>query len=326
MIAGKAHDHDGHHLRHLHRKPVRGRFAPSPTGVLHFGSLLAALGSFLDIRQKGGEWWLRIEDLDPPRTVPGAIDHILQTLEIYGLHWDGQVVYQSQRHPLYRAALEQLRQQDIIYPCSCSRREIAQEAAMGAAGPIYPGYCRNGVRHTQRPTAIRVRVADRNIQFHDAIQGHYYQNLSTATGDFVLRRADGLFAYQLAVVVDDAEQNITDIMRGCDLLASTPKQIYLQTLLGFPIPNHAHLPVAVNQDGQKLSKQTGACPLDRRQPGFTLVSALRALGQNPPPDLASEAVPVILGWAVNHWSLAHVPRSLKDNRSHIQGNESTGTD
>lgn len=286
---------------------IRGRFAPSPTGPLHFGSLIAALGSFLEVRSRGGEWLVRIEDVDRPRTVAGAADAILRTLERCGLAWDGPVLYQSRRTAAYQTALDRLLDAGLVYPCTCTRRELAIHHRARDGSPIYPGCCRDGVRHFDRPQAIRLRVDDGFITCHDAIQGDYRQNLSGEIGDFVIRRADGLFAYQLAVVVDDAAQGITHVVRGSDLLDSTPRQIYLQRLLAFPTPEYAHLPVAVDSHGHKLSKQTGAPPLDARNPGPALWAALRLLGQQPPAALAPESTTVIVTWALNHWQLANVP-------------------
>jgi len=286
---------------------IRGRFAPSPTGPLHFGSLIAALGSFLEARSRGGEWLLRIEDVDQPRTVPGAADTILRVLECCGLEWDGPVWYQSQRTAAYQATLDQLLGLGLAYPCTCTRRELSRQPRAADGSPVYPGYCRGGVRHADRSPAIRLRVDDAPLAFHDAIQGDYRQSLSSEVGDFVIRRADGCFAYQLAVVVDDTAQGITHIVRGSDLLDSTPRQIYLQRLLAFPTPEYAHLPIAVDQHGQKLSKQTGAKPLDARNPGPALWAALRLLGQQPPAALAPESTTVMMAWALNHWQLATVP-------------------
>ena len=293
--------------RALHRRAARGRFAPSPTGPLHFGSLIAALGSFLEARRHGGEWLLRIEDVDAPRTAPGATTVILRALERYGLLWDGPVVYQSQRTAHYQAALDCLRNAGLAYPCTCTRRELVPCPRGRDGAPIYPGTCRAGPRRPDRPPAFRLRVTDAPIQFHDAIQGEYRQRPAREVGDFVLRRADGLFAYQLAVVVDDAAQGVTQVVRGVDLLDSTPRQIVLQRLLGLPTPDYAHLPVAVDARGDKLSKQTGAPPLDERNPGPILWAALRFLGQQPPPELAWEPPPVILAWALTHWWLERAP-------------------
>ena len=233
-----------------------GRFAPSPTGPLHFGSLVAAVASFLDARAAQGRWLVRIEDLDRPRCVPGAADDILRTLDRLGLTWDGEVAYQSKRHSLYGDALQRL--QASTYWCTCSRREIA-DSSLGLAvdgAHIYPGTCRAAGLASGR--ALRVRTGADEICFADRVQGRLCQVLERDVGDFVLHRADGLYAYQLAVVVDDAAQGVTDVVRGADLLDSTPRQIYLQQLLRLPTPRYLHVPAAVNAEGEKLSKQTGA--------------------------------------------------------------------
>ena len=287
--------------------PLRGRFAPSPTGPLHFGSLIAALGGFLEARSRGGEWRVRIEDVDAPRTIPGAADAILRVLERCGLDWDGPVLHQSQRTEHYQAALDWLQNRGLAYPCTCTRRELVANPRAGDGSPIYPGHCRGGVRHPDRPQAMRLRVNDAPLNFRDAIQGDYAQTLDREVGDFVIRRADGCFAYQLAVVIDDADQGITQVVRGGDLLDSTPRQIYLQRLLDFSTPEYAHLPIAVDAHGHKLSKQTGAPPLDARNPGPTLWAALRFLGQRPPPELSSVPVAEIIRWALAHWRLSSVP-------------------
>lgn len=287
--------------------PLRGRFAPSPTGPLHFGSLIAALGGFLEARSRGGEWRVRIEDVDAPRTIPGAADAILRVLERCGLDWDGPVLHQSQRTEHYQAALDWLQNHRLAYPCTCTRRELAANPRAGDGSPIYPGHCRSGVRHPDRPQAMRLRVNDTPLTFRDAIQGDYAQTLDREVGDFVIRRADGCFAYQLAVVIDDADQGITQVVRGGDLLDSTPRQIYLQRLLDFSTPEYAHLPIAVDAHGHKLSKQTGAPPLDARNPGPALWAALRFLGQRPPQELSSVPVAEIIRWALAHWRLSSVP-------------------
>lgn len=292
------------------QKLGRGRFAPSPTGPLHFGSLVAALGSFLEARRRNGEWLVRIEDLDVPRVVPGAADAILRALERCELFWDDPVLYQSQRTEAYRVALECLSSTGLAYPCTCSRRELATNPRSGDGSPIYPGHCRAGVRQPTRPRAIRLRTTDTPLVFRDAVQGERRQRLATEVGDFVVCRADGLFAYQLAVVVDDAAQGITQVVRGSDLLDSTPRQIYLQRLLGAPTPEYAHLPVVVDRQGRKLSKQTRAPPLDPRDPAPALWAALRFLGQNPPADLRREPPSTILAWARVHWQLERVPTIL----------------
>ncbi|HRE56028.1 MAG TPA: tRNA glutamyl-Q(34) synthetase GluQRS [Candidatus Competibacter sp.] len=288
--------------------PTRGRFAPSPTGSLHFGSLVAALGSFLEARRRGGEWWVRIEDIDRQRTQQGAADAILRTLERYGLGWDGPVLHQSRRTAAYQTALTQLLDASSAYPCGCSRRELANGPRGRDGSPIYPGYCRLHPRHPERPSAIRLRVSDELLAFQDAVQGQCRHRLATEVGDFVIRRADGVFAYQLAVVVDDAEQRITQVVRGGDLLESTGRQLHLQRLLGLPTPEYAHLPVALDRRGCKLSKQTGAAPIDRSDPGPMLWAALRFLGHEPPADLRREPPAALLAWALAHWRLAAVPK------------------
>ncbi|MFY7954631.1 MAG: tRNA glutamyl-Q(34) synthetase GluQRS [Burkholderiaceae bacterium] len=260
-----------------------GRFAPSPTGPLHAGSLVAALASYLDARSNRGHWLIRIEDIDEARTVAGAAEHIIQTLAALGMRSDGEILWQSTRQERYNAAFNQLG--NAVYACACSRREIADSrvsmASDGAA--IYPGTCRHGLAPGRVPRAWRVRVPDANdsqtlIQFHDRWQGLIEENLAAHVGDFVLKRADGFWAYQLAVVVDDAEQGVTDIVRGADLLESTTRQIYLQRLLGFSTPRYLHVPAVVNDRGEKLSKQTGAQPLDVGNPIKALIEAAAHLG------------------------------------------------
>jgi glutamyl-Q tRNA(Asp) synthetase len=300
----------------MERGVARGRFAPSPTGPLHAGSLVAALGSYLEARRRGGQWSVRIEDVDTPRAVPGAADAVLRALERCALFWDGPVLYQSRRTERYRAALESLETAGLAYPCTCTRRELASYPRARDGGPIYPGTCRGGVRQPDRPRAMRLRVTDTPVAFRDALQGLYRQRLAREVGDFVIRRADGLFAYQLAVVVDDADQGITQVVRGSDLLDSTPRQIYLQCLLDLPTPAYAHLPVALDARGEKLSKQTHAPPLDERHPGPALVAALRFLGQQPPPELEREPPALVLDWALAHWRLAQVPAVLGRHWDH----------
>ena len=288
----------------------RGRFAPSPTGPLHFGSLVAAVGSYLDARSRGGQWLVRIEDIDTPRTIPGAADDILRTLERLGMSWDETVMVQSTRTDAYRAALENLRERGVLYPCACTRREIADSALHGIEGYVYPGTCRNGLPAGRAPRATRIRTASARIAFDDAIQGLVAQDLEHDIGDFVVWRADGLFAYQLAVVVDDAAQGITDIVRGADLLDSTPRQIYLQQVLGLPTPRYAHLPVAINGCGEKLSKQTLARAIDTEQPAREIITALRFLGQACPADWSNTTpsnVADVWAWAIAHWNRARIP-------------------
>jgi glutamyl-Q tRNA(Asp) synthetase len=287
----------------------RGRFAPSPTGPLHFGSLVAAVGSYLDARANDGAWLVRMEDVDTPRVVRGAADDILRTLAACGMAWDGEVVHQSARGDAYRAALETLRRRQMLYACACSRREIADSGIAGIEGYVYPGTCRAGIPAGREQRAWRVRTDGAVIAFEDAIQGRVEQDLEKAIGDFVLHRADAVYAYQLAVVVDDAAQGITHVVRGSDLLDSTPRQIHLQNLLGLPTPIYAHLPVAVNASGQKLSKQTLARPVDRTRGGESLLEALRFLGQEPPAALTRATVNEILEWGKANWRLGRVPKT-----------------
>jgi glutamyl-Q tRNA(Asp) synthetase len=331
-----------------------GRFAPSPTGPLHFGSLVAAVGSYLDAKHHQGKWLVRIEDLDTSRTVKGTADEILGTLEAYGLHWDEEIIYQSQRTVAYEEAFHRLKEAGAVYPCACSRKEIADSALYGIDGQIYPGSCRNGLPSGKTARAWRVRTdhqllppcrgGERSegaigmgveqqenkvstptlalplqgggdvapngslgpsnegiIEFNDALQGRITQHLEREIGDFVVNRADGLFAYQLAVVVDDAAQGITHVVRGADLFYSTPRQIYLQRLLGLPTPAYMHLPVAVNAQGEKLSKQTHAQPVENSNAASTLFDALVFLRQQPPVALRLSKVEHILAWAISNW-------------------------
>jgi len=286
----------------------RGRFAPSPTGPLHFGSLVAAVGSYLEARAHRGEWLVRMEDLDPPRVIPGAAGEILRALEACGMKWDGPVALQSERNDAYHAALHRLRQAGRVYPCGCSRREVADSAIAGADGPVYPGTCRGGVAQSRKPRALRLDTRGADVGFEDGLQGRVACRLEQEYGDFVLYRADRVYAYQLAVVVDDAEQGVTDVVRGADLLGSTPRQIYLQQLLGLPQPRYVHLPVAVNERGEKLSKQTFAAPVDAARPSPSLVAALSFLGQQPPRELARATVGELWTWAEKNWKLDRVPR------------------
>jgi len=278
-----------------------GRFAPSPSGPLHFGSLIAALASFLDARAHHGQWLLRMEDLDPGREPPQAAKQILDTLEAFGLHWDGQVFYQSSRLPAYRDALQRLQQGGYIYACDCTRQQIQ------AIGGIYDNRCRSR-KDVPQDCALRVKVEDGAVHFQDQIQGATQQQLLQECGDFVLLRKDGLFAYQLAVVVDDAFQNISTVVRGSDLLDSTPRQIFLQRCLGFETPQYAHFPVAVNEENRKLSKQHLATPLDHTVPLPALLRALRFLGQPATPDMAEGDIDSVLRWAIAHWDIQAVPK------------------
>lgn len=314
--------------------PYRGRFAPSPTGPLHFGSLIAALGGYCEARAQRGEWRVRMEDLDRPRAVPGAGEAILRTLEQFGFEWQGGVMRQSERDPAYQLAFETLESRGVLYPCACTRKEIADSnaifgsdrlangpheaplsrnarAARGEGQPVervYPGTCRGGLPPGRVARSTRARVSGETISFCDRVQGSLSQNLERDVGDFVVRRADKLYAYQLAVVVDDAEQRITEVVRGADLLGSTARQIYLQRLLGCATPTYAHLPAAVDARGEKLSKQTSAPPLDPAHAVETLVAALAFLGQSPPQALSRASLRELWQWTHASWQLDKVPR------------------
>ncbi len=280
--------------------PYRGRFAPSPTGELHFGSLIAAVGSYLEARRNRGEWLLRIEDLDPPRTVAGATDSILRSLERHQLQWDRPVVFQGARTPIYQERLEQLIESGMVFGCQCTRSLLN-------GNPIYPGRCRERGLSLQ-DHSIRLRISEETIQINDLWQGELSWKMAEEIGDFVIRRADGLFAYQLAVVVDDFLQGITHVVRGCDLLDSTPRQIILQQQLGYLTPQYGHLPIATGEDGEKLSKQNLAAPLDDQFPADNVLMALRFLGQNPPPELEGAPLGELWAWAIREWRGEEVPR------------------
>jgi glutamyl-Q tRNA(Asp) synthetase len=283
----------------------RGRFAPSPTGLLHFGSLIAAMASRAQALSQGGEWLVRMEDLDRSREVPGAGRNLLKTLRVLGLNWDGAVVYQSERTEAYEAALSKLESQGLLYPCSCTRSEIAAAGRWGAEGPVYPGTCRSGLRPGRISRTLRLRTAPGAIHFADLIQGEQCQDVSQAVGDFVLRRADGIHAYQLAVVVDDAWQGIEQVVRGADLLLSTPRQILLQRALGLPSPVYAHIPLALDAAGRKLSKSLASMPVDHSDPLPALRRAWDWLGQAPAPTRCS-----IAGFwthAIAHWQIERIP-------------------
>ncbi|RCV90387.1 tRNA glutamyl-Q(34) synthetase GluQRS [Billgrantia montanilacus] len=280
----------------------RGRFAPTPSGALHFGSLIAALASFLDARRAGGHWLLRIEDIDPPRCPPGAADTILRQLEAFGLHWDGPVRWQHGRDEAYEAALERLRSQGLAYPCSCSRKQWRDL-------PIYPGWCRHGVREPGKPLAWRLRSDKglRPVTWQDRLFGTQRFD-PVELGDVVLKRKDELWAYQLAVVIDDADQGITDVVRGFDLLDNTPWQRQLQHALGLTEPRYLHLPLVMNRDGQKLSKQNlaPALPEEERAVRPLLHRALAMLDQAPPETLALAPAAEQLDWAIAHWDVDRI--------------------
>lgn len=291
----------------LYDPPPCGRFAPSPTGPLHFGSLVAALGSFLEASARGGRWLVRMEDVDVPRCRPEYAAAILRTLEVFGFSWDGAVMYQSARGERYRQVLEDLKRSGSVYPCCCTRAQLVAAPAAIDGAPLYPGTCRAGLPPGKAAHAWRLCVAG-SIEFDDLVQGPQAQELPRTVGDCVLLRADGYFAYQLAVVVDDADQGIDHVVRGADLIHSTPRQIFLQRLLGYPTPAYAHLPVVVDTAGRKLSKQTRAAPVNVGDPVPALVAAAAFLGQEPPQELRRATRSEFWGWAQAHWSLAKVPR------------------
>lgn len=276
-----------------------GRFAPSPTGPLHLGSLVAALGSWMMARRHGGRWRVRVEDLDPPREVAGAAERQLETLRAFGMRPDGEVLWQSRRTDAYAAALERLLDGGLAFECRCSRSDLA------ASGGIHRACVPNG---SAPMPAIRLRVPDRELGFDDAIQGHFRQSLAREVGDFVLRRADGLWAYQLAVVVDDAFQDITEVVRGADLLDSTPRQIFLQQQLGLPTPAYAHLPALLGADGMKLSKSLGSLPVDAAEPWPALLAAWRCLGQASSALSPAASVETALHDALPHFDPDRIPK------------------
>ncbi|MCU7892036.1 MAG: tRNA glutamyl-Q(34) synthetase GluQRS [Candidatus Thiodiazotropha sp. (ex Ustalcina ferruginea)] len=284
----------------------RGRFAPSPTGPLHFGSLVAAMGSYLDARSCDGEWLVRIEDLDRTREINGATQLILETLVKFGFCWDGEIIYQSRRTDAYAAAIEKLANRHLAYPCACTRKEITERALTGVEGAIYPGTCRKGLAEGREGRSIRVKTSEGPINISDAIQGPLIQQIDREIGDFIIRRGDGYHAYQLAVVIDDAWQGITHIVRGADLLSSTPRQVFLQKLFGLSHPIYAHLPLAVDNQGRKLSKQHHDAPVDPKQPMDALLQALAFLHQPLPPQRPN-SLDEFWRWATAHWSLAAIP-------------------
>lgn len=274
-----------------------GRFAPSPTGSLHLGSLLAAVGSFVDARHHGGRWLVRMEDLDTARVIPGCADEMLRTLESFGLTWDGTVEYQSRRKPHYLQALSELTARNLTFRCSCTRAERSPQGG-------YPGTCRAGPRRAG-PTATRFRVEDQRVGFEDRIQGECSFDLRQL-GDVVVRRRDGVFAYQLAVVVDDALQGVTDVVRGADLLDNTPWQLALQRTLGLPTPRYAHLPLVVEPRRGKLAKSRRSLPLAPARASALLYEVLGLLGQEPPLKLKLELPGNLLAWAAQHWRPAAI--------------------
>jgi len=285
----------------------RGRFAPSPTGPLHFGSLLAAISSYAPARQAQGKWLVRIEDVDLPRCDSSSTKSILTALETYGMQWDEEIIYQSQRDKYYQSALDILSHKNSIYHCGCTRKEINKITPSIESINIYPGTCRNGIPKGKTARSIRMRTNSTPISFEDNVQGKFIQNIAHEVGDFIIKRADNLFAYQLAVVVDDEEQGITDIVRGSDMLDSTPRQIFLQQQLDYFTPRYTHIPLAINSDGQKLSKQTKAPAIRLNDPRPILISALNFLHQQVPNELRDTDIETIWSWAIHNWSTNKIP-------------------
>lgn len=298
------------------KQPYRGRFAPSPTGPLHFGSLIAATGSYLQAKQQNGEWLIRIDDIDPPREQKGAADNILRTLESFGFEWNEEVLYQSKRQQRYQEAVDYLIEQHKAYSCSCSRKSILKKTGQikGKGEIIYPGFCRNGALIKHENTAdysVRLRSNDVPICFNDALQGEQNISLETHVGDFIIQRREHYFSYQLASGIDDAEQNITEVVRGSDLLSCTPCQLYVQQALNLPSPQYCHHPIIVNKTGQKLSKQSHAKPIAPKDSVFLLYKTLKFLGQMPSIELIEANQEDIWCWAKSHWRLDLVPKKLQ---------------
>jgi glutamyl-Q tRNA(Asp) synthetase len=278
--------------------PAIGRFAPSPTGDLHFGSLVSAVGSYLEAKSRGGTWLLRVEDIDPPREVAGSAGRIISDLARLGMAPDGPVLYQSSRIEAYRAAASSLLDMGLAFPCACTRKMLPPSG-------IYPGTCRNGLEEGREARSLRFNVSGHTVHFDDAVQGRISDCLAESSGDFVIRRADGLYAYQLAVVVDDAFQGVNQVVRGADLLDSTPRQILLQRALGLPTPAYMHLPVALNAEGRKLGKRDRDDPVKHQDPAIAVGRALAFLGQNPPRGYSLKG---LWDWALEHWDAARIPR------------------
>ena len=278
--------------------PVIGRFAPSPTGDLHFGSLISAVGSFLAAKSVGGDWLLRIEDLDPPREVPGSAERIIDDLRNLGMQPDGPLLYQSSRFDVYQQKVDQLVQAGLAYPCACTRKDLP-------ASGIYPGTCRNGISGGKEPRSVRFLVTNKQIEFTDLVRGKISDSLLRSVGDFIIHRADGLYAYQLAVVIDDDCQGITQVVRGADLLDSTIRQLALQKALGLASPAYMHLPLALTIDGKKMGKRLQTDPVKNQQPAYAITQALTFLGQQPPQGLSLGG---LWDWALENWNSTLIPR------------------
>jgi len=287
---------------------VTGRFAPSPSGPLHFGSLVTAVASFCHVKSQNGLWLLRMEDIDTPRVVKGSADNILNCLEVFGFEWDGEVLYQSQRFEVYEEILQQLKKQNYLYGCDCSRKYILESShRSGPMGIIYPGYCRHK-KLLSKTIKLRLKLRpEEPIEFNDVHYGHNSLNLEQQVGDIVLKRSDGIYAYHLAVVVDDAFQNITQIVRGADLLQSTNLHIYLNKILGLTTAEYLHIPLIKNKNGDKLSKQTGAEGLNIDQASNQLVRSLNILGQDIPEEFNHYKPDEILQYATQHWDITKIP-------------------
>jgi glutamyl-Q tRNA(Asp) synthetase len=291
-----------------HQRPAyRGRFAPSPTGPLHLGSLVTAVASRLVALSQRGEWLVRIDDIDPLRQPRGISDHILRTLVAHGLEWSGEILYQSTRHAAYEEALEALQQKGVIYGCRCSRRQIAARRPPDLPAGYYPGTCRHAALPATAPHAVRLLTAGAEITFEDRHYGKQHYPFDSRSGDFVVKRADGCYGYPLAAAIDDHYQGITEVVRGSDLLQETAAQIYLLRLLGFAPPTYYHLPLVINEQGQKLSKQNLAQPLDDHHPAVALWQSLNFLGQKPLPELIRAPIREIWHWAHHHWQPHLVP-------------------
>jgi glutamyl-Q tRNA(Asp) synthetase len=279
-------------------KQYIGRFAPSPSGPLHMGSLLSAIASYLDAKANNGKWLLRIEDIDPPREIKGSSKAIIDSLEAHALYWDEDILWQHKQYDFYRDCLSELTEQQLIYACDCSR-----------AQGVYSGHCRERITPPTSPYALRLKTPTTAIEFVDSIQGFHQQNINQQIGDFILWRKDGLPAYQLAVVADDQYQNITHIIRGSDLLESTSRQLYLAEALQFSRAQYGHLPVLVNQSGQKLSKQSFASPIDNSTPIDNICYVLKKLGQRLPIEKPGSAAEILV-WAIDQWDLKLVPQQI----------------
>jgi glutamyl-Q tRNA(Asp) synthetase len=305
---------------HLTQDRYIGRFAPSPTGPLHLGSLFTALASYLDAKSQGGTWLLRIDDLDTPRNQAGSVDSILKCLDAFGLHWDDKVYYQSQHLDAYTEALNRLTQQGLTYRCACSRKTLSEQRisiheSTSSENHIYPGICRNKMIAEATPHAIRLKTDSSQVTFTDGLQGKVNCNLSREHGDFILKRKDGVIAYQLAVVIDDHLQRVNHVVRGCDLLTETAKQLYLQKLLNYAAPTYTHVPVIVDNQAFKLSKQTQAQAVNINNPEQTLFELLVLLNQNPPPDIKNASASVLINWALANWRPSALVRQVTVSKS-----------